>query len=125
MNYNVITYCLYLLITLFVILYVGNLLFRNGCPFLLNTFGGNVQLADAINKILLAGYYLINIGYAVIVLKVWKKVASLQEMMDVLGSKAGTIILGLGIIHIINVITLVAIGRKKGYSILTNKNQQP
>ncbi|MCW3103560.1 MAG: hypothetical protein JWO09_2000 [Bacteroidetes bacterium] len=125
MNYNVITYCLYLLITLFVVVYVGNMLFRNGCPFLLNTFGGNVQLADAINRILLAGYYLINIGYAVIVLKVWKQVASLQEMLDVLGNKAGTIILGLGIIHMFNVVVLAAIGRKKGYLILTNKNQQP
>jgi len=125
MNYNVLAYCLYLLITLFVIVYVGNMLFRNGCPFLLNTFGGNVQLADAINRILLAGYYLINIGYAVIVLKVWKQVVSLQEMLDVLGSKAGAIILGLGIIHMFNVAVLAAIGRKKGYLILTNKNQQP
>jgi hypothetical protein len=116
MNYNIATYCLYLLITLFVVLVVGNILFRNGRPFLLNTFNNNTALADSINKILLAGYYLINTGYTIAVLKVWESVNSLREMLDVLSTKAGAIILCLGIMHVFNVLVLVRIGRKKSIS---------
>ena len=113
MNYNILTYIFYLLITLIVVLYVGNVLYKNGRPFLINTFKGNALIADSLNKVLLAGYYLINTGYTIMALKVWSKVDSLEEMMNVLSVKAGWIILCLGIMHIINVIILLIIGRNK------------
>jgi hypothetical protein len=113
MNYNILTYIFYLLITLFVVLYVGSVLYRNGRPFLINTFKGDSSIADALNKVLLAGYYLINTGYTIMVLKIWDKVANLEQMMNVLSVKAGWIILILGIMHIINVILLLIVGRNK------------
>jgi hypothetical protein len=113
MNYNILTYIFYLLITLYVVLYVGNVLYHNGRLFLVNTFKGNTMIADAVNKVLLAGYYLINTGYTIMVLKVWDRVDTLEEMMNVLSTKAGLIILTLGIMHIMNVILLIILGRNK------------
>jgi hypothetical protein len=113
MNYNILTYIFYLLITLYVVLYVGNVLYHNGRLFLVNTFKGNTTIADAVNKVLLAGYYLINTGYTIMVLKVWDRVDTLEEMMNVLSTKAGLIILTLGIMHIMNVILLIILGRNK------------
>ena len=107
------------MITLFVVLYVGTVLYKNGRPFLINTFTGDEMVADSVNKMLLAGYYLVNIGYAIIVLKVWEKVVSFKEMLDVLSLKAGIIILTLGIMHIFNIFSLVSIGKNKNKS----KNQ--
>jgi hypothetical protein len=122
MNYNILTYCFYLLITLFVVFYVGHVLYKNGRPFLLECFRGNNILADAVNKILLAGYYLVNAGYAIIVLRIWSKISSLKQMLDVLGEKAGTIILTLGLMHVFNIIILILISRNKK-TVINNINQ--
>jgi hypothetical protein len=124
MNYNILTYIIYLLITLYVVIYVGNVLFRNGRPFLINTFKGDISIADSLNKVLLAGYYLVNAGYTIMVLKVWSTVGSLQQMIDILSIKIGMIILTLGIMHLMNVLLLIAFGKqKRDQKILTNKNQ--
>jgi hypothetical protein len=113
MNYNVLTYILYLAIILYVVIYVGAMLYRNGIHFLINTFHGDKILATALNKFLLAGYYLLNIGYSIIVLKIWQKVDSFQSMVEVLSFKAGGIILMLGAVHLFNLLCCVFIGKIK------------
>jgi hypothetical protein len=113
MNYNIITYGFYFLTLLFVVLYVGAVLYRSGRPFLINTFSGNISLADAVNKFLLAGYYLVNIGYTILFLKITKNIETVMDMYNVLGSKVGAIVLTLGLMHFINIITLVAIGKNR------------
>jgi hypothetical protein len=113
MNYNILTYAIYFSVLLFVVLYVGSHLFRNGRPFLLNTFAGNELTADSVNRFLLAGYYLMNLGYTVIALKVWQQVTSLQNVLETVCFKVGAILLTLGIMHLFNVITLILIGKKK------------
>ena len=113
MNYNILTYLFYFLILLFVVLYVGMVLYKGGRPFLVNTFSGNETVADAVNKFLLAGYYLTNIGYTVIALKIWDKVESPIQLLNVLSLKVGAIVLTLGIMHFINIISLVLIGKSK------------
>jgi len=111
MNYNIITYCLYLMITAIVILFVGKTLYTNGRPFLINVFHGNISLADSINKLLLVGYYLVNIGYTVIALRIWQRIDSTQSLVEILSYKIGLIVFILGIMHVFNVISLVIIER--------------
>jgi hypothetical protein len=123
MNYNTLTYCIYLLITLYVVIYVGGTIFRNGRTFLINTFLGDVATADAVNKVLLAGYYLMNAGYVILALKIWIKVDSFIQLINVLSFKTGTIILTLGIMHFLNVIALLVIGKKKEHPSSTYINQ--
>lgn len=127
MNYNIITYCLYLLITASVILFVGSILFKNGRPFLINVFHGDITLADSINKLLLVGYYLVNIGYTVIALRVWEKIYVLKQLIEILTAKISLIIFILGFMHIFNVIVLLITERvitKKINKSLT-LNQKP
>jgi hypothetical protein len=103
-----------------VVIYVGNVLFKSGCPYLISAFNGNVSLADSVNKILLAGYYLINTGYTVIVLKVWERVSSFQQLMNILSMKTGTIILILGFMHLFNVLVLIKLSKSNKKSIHFN-----
>lgn len=117
MNHNILTYCYYFIVTSIVVLYVGAVLYKNGRPFLINTFAGNTSTADAINKLLLAGYYLVNIGYIIITLKIWDKVESSLEMIHVLSFKIGFIIITLGIMHLFNIIVLLRINKKANQSI--------
>ena len=109
LNYNIIAYIIYLAATLFVILRVGDTLYRSGKPFLLMCLNGNAALSASINRILLMGYYLINTGYAIITLRIWEKVSSMTEIAGVLSYKLGLIVLMLGAMHLINVSCLLAI----------------
>ena len=65
MNYIIITYSFYLAITIALTVWVARTLFKNGKVFLIDIFHGNKELADSVNNLLLVGFYLINIGYAV------------------------------------------------------------
>ncbi len=123
MNYTVTAYVLYLLITTYVVVVVGHLLHKNGRPFLINVFHGNISLAESVNNILLAGYYLVNIGYCVAALRIWAKIDLVRVLIEVLSVKIGTIVLVLGIMHLFNILTLLVAERKyRNTNTNTNKS---
>jgi hypothetical protein len=113
MSFNNIVYIAYLLITVFVILRVGHILYRSGRIFIVNCLHGDTATADAINSILLSGYYLMNTGYAVFVLKMSQRVVSWQGTVEAIATKTGGIVLALGIMHIFNVCMLLLSDRRR------------
>ena len=102
MNYVTIAYLIYLPITVFLTVWVAHTLFKNGRVFLVDIFHGNADLADSVNKLLVVGFYLINIGWAVFALKTASNISGWQEVVEVLSIKVGTIILVLGGMHFFN-----------------------
>ena len=102
MNYIIITYCFYLVITIALTVWVARTLFKNGKVFLIDIFHGNKELADSVNNLLLVGFYLINIGYAVYTLQVTSRISNFQEVIEKLSVKVGLIILILGAMHFFN-----------------------
>jgi len=112
MSYNVMAYIIYLLITVYVIVIVGNTLHKNGRPFLINVFHQNILLADSINSLLLTGYYLLNIGYSIITLKIWVKIYTFRQLAEIVSFKIGTILFLLGVMHLFNIWVLI-IAQKK------------
>lgn len=102
MKYIIITYCAYLFLTISLTIWVAKTLFRNGKLFLIDIFHGNKELADSVNNLLLVGFYLVNIGYAVYTLRVQSAVTDLRETIETLSIKVGFIILLLGGMHFFN-----------------------
>lgn len=102
MNYIIITYLMYLVITISLTMWVARTLFKNGKVFLVDIFHGNRDLADSVNNLLLVGFYLVNIGYAVYTLRVDYSIINAQEMIESLSLKVGLIILILGGMHFFN-----------------------
>jgi hypothetical protein len=102
MNYIIITYCAYLFLTITLTIWVAKTLFKNGKLFLIDIFHGNKELADSVNNLLLVGFYLINIGYAVYTLRVQSAVLNVQDTIETLSVKVGFIILLLGGMHFFN-----------------------
>jgi len=102
MNNIIVLYAAYLLITITVTIWVARTLFRNGKLFLIDIFHGNKDLAEAVNNLLLVGFYLINIGYAVYTLQVVADVNSARAVIEILSLKIGAIILILGCMHFLN-----------------------
>lgn len=102
MNYIIITYCFYLLISITLTVWVAKTLFKNGKIFLYDIFHGNKELADSVNNLLLVGFYLINIGYVVYTLQIYDDITNVQEVLENLSLKIGLIILILGVMHFLN-----------------------
>jgi hypothetical protein len=81
---------------------VARTLFKNGKVFLIDIFHGNKELADSVNNLLLVGFYLINLGYAVYTLQVTSVINTTQQVIEELSLKIGLIILILGGMHFFN-----------------------
>src|SRR3979411_1263024 len=62
-NYTVVTYLIYLAISIGLTIWVARTLHRNGRIFLVDVFHGNEPLADSVNHLLVVGFYLISFGY--------------------------------------------------------------
>ncbi len=112
MNYIIITYCFYLAITISLTIWVARTLFKNGKVFLIDIFHGNKELADSVNNLLLVGFYLINIGYAVYTLQVTNNIANVQQVIERLSLKIGLIILILGAMHFFNLYIFFTLRKK-------------
>lgn len=104
MNYTVITYALYLLITLPLTIWVARNLFRNGRIFLVDCFHGNEGLADSVNQLLVVGFYLVNFGFVSLYLKLADRVTDLQSVFEALSAKLGIVLLVLGGMHFFNLL---------------------
>ncbi len=102
MNQIILTYILYLIITICLTVWVAKTLFKNGKLFLIDIFHGNKELADSVNNLLLVGFYLINLGYVVYTLRITSGVTDAQDMLEKLSRKIGWIILISGCIHFLN-----------------------
>lgn len=112
MNYMIITYCFYLVITITLTIWVARTLFKNGKIFLVDIFHGNKELADSVNNLLLVGFYLVNIGYAVYTLQVAGDIVNTREVIETLSVKIGLIILILGGMHFFNLYIFFTLRKK-------------
>lgn len=98
----ILLYILYLTITILLTIWVAHTLFRNGRIFLVDIFHGNKELAQAVNNLLLVGFYLVNLGYAIYTLRIFDSVSNSRTMIELLSLKLGAIILILGGMHFLN-----------------------
>ena len=115
MNYIIITYIIYLMLTVSITIWVATTLFRNGKIFLVDIFNGNRDLANSVNNLLLTGFYLINIGYAVYTLQVTNSITNMQLVIEELSIKIGLIILILGAMHFFNLYIFFKLRKKALY----------
>ncbi|HST86700.1 MAG TPA: hypothetical protein VLL08_33485 [Kineosporiaceae bacterium] len=103
MNTAVTTYLVYLLISLALTVWVGRTLHANGALFLVDVFRGNTELAKAVNHLLVVGFYLINLGFVSLTLRISDPPSSAQGSIESLSIKIGSVLLVLGILHLGNV----------------------
>lgn len=113
MNLNLITYSIYLPIICFIMIKIGWLFYKNGEVFLYSLFNQNTELVKSINNLLLIGYYLTNIGYAIVTISYWEKIDSLIELINSLSFTLGKIILLLALLHYNNIFWLKHITKTK------------
>ena len=102
MNWLILTYLTYLLISIALTVWVARTLHKNGRVFLVDSFLGNEPLADSVNHLLVVGFYLINVGYVTLALKLGAAADNAQEALEHLSTKVGLVLLVLGFMHFFN-----------------------
>ena len=112
MDMTVATYLLYLLIAIPLTIWVATTLSRNGRVFLVDVFAGNTDLAKAVNRLLVVGFYLVNLGFVTLYLRIDTQVLSVRQLVEVLSVKVGFVMLVLGVLHFLNVYIFNAIRRR-------------
>jgi hypothetical protein len=102
MNIKVVTYLVYLAISIGLTAWVAQTLHRNGRTFLVDAFHGNEELADSVNHLLVVGFYLINLGYVSLALKTTQSLDNAGQSIEALSRKIGLVLLVLGGMHFFN-----------------------
>lgn len=103
MNIVTITYIVYILLSLGITIWVAQTLFRNGRVFVIDAFGGNETMADAVNHLLLVGFYLVNIGFVSMYLSYGAKPTTTVDAIEYISIKIGVVLLVLGAMHFFNI----------------------
>jgi predicted PurR-regulated permease PerM len=101
-SYIVIAYFIYLPIALILTWYVAQTLFRNGLVFMRDIFFGREEIAKATNSLFKIGFYLLNIGFALFILKIYDALTGMQSTIEALSSKIGGFSIYLGIMLFFN-----------------------
>ncbi|MEU4132330.1 hypothetical protein [Streptomyces wuyuanensis] len=112
MDLTVVAYVAYLLISVALTIWVARTLSRNGRIFLSDVLHGNERLADAVNHLLVVGFYLVNFGFVALYLSQDDAVADARRLFEALSVKLGVVLLVLGVMHLANVYVLNKIRRR-------------
>lgn len=112
MNLTVLTYVVYLTISIALTVWVARTLSSNGRIFLSDVLHGNEKLADAVNHLLVVGFYLVNFGFVALYLKSTDTIDDARQVFEALSVKLGVVLLVLGVMHFGNVYVLNKIRRR-------------
>jgi hypothetical protein len=97
-----IGYAIYLPIVLFLTFYVSRTLFKNGKIYMLDIFKGREEIADATNKLFETGFYLLNLGFALMILQMDLYKDKYQALVEGLSYKIGGFSIYLGVMLFVN-----------------------
>lgn len=112
MDTVVVTYAVYLTVSVALTVWVARTLFRSGGEFLVDVFAGRKDLAQATNHLLVVGFYLVNLGYVALALRVSGPIADTRGSIETLSTKVGGVLLVLGLFHFANLFVLSRIRRR-------------
>lgn len=111
-NTIVLIHGAYFSISLAMTIWVARTLHKNGRLFLIDAFHGDEARADAVNHLLVVGFYLINIGFVLLFLKYGTKPTTLSGGVEYTATKLGVVLIVLGGMHFFNMFNFDKMRRK-------------
>jgi hypothetical protein len=104
-DHKVWMYLVYLAISIGLTVWVATTLSRNGLVFLEDVFADK-RLANAVNHLLVMGFYLLNLGYVTVAMRSAARIPDASRALETLSTKIGLVLLVLGVLHFFNVFFL-------------------
>jgi hypothetical protein len=71
-----------------------------------------IAMADSVNRLLLVGFYLINLGYISLMLKLGYEVPDMTGAVEAMSEKVGMVLVVLGVMHFFNLYLFSRIRRR-------------
>jgi hypothetical protein len=99
---TLIGYAIYLPIAIALTFYVSKTLFRNSKIYMLDIFKGREEIANATNKLFETGFYLLNLGFALLILEMNIYQDSYQLLIEKVSYKIGGFTIYLGVMLFLN-----------------------
>jgi hypothetical protein len=93
-------------------IWLARTLAKNGEVFLEDVFADNPRMAAAVNRLLVVGFYLLNLGYAFLTLKANAPALTARDAIETLAMKLGALLLSLGVLHFVNMYLFHRIRRR-------------
>jgi predicted PurR-regulated permease PerM len=100
--YNFTAYLIYLPVVIVLTWYVAHILFKNSKSFMLDIFHGNSDIALSTNKLFETGFYLLNLGFALWIMKITSDIDTNRSLLEILSAKIGGFSIYLGIMLFFN-----------------------
>ena len=94
-----LVYLAYSAVSVGLTIWLARTLSKNGEVFLEDVFADNPRMVKAVNQLLVVGFYLVNLGYALITLKAGSHYLGQVEAIETLASKLGALLLALAAMH--------------------------
>ena len=101
-GYVIGVYATYLAVAIGLTAWLARTLSRNGVVFLRDVFRDRPDLAQAVNHLLVVGFYMLSLGYAFFVLRAGASLDAF-EAIQYLVNRLAVLLISLGVLHVLNV----------------------
>ncbi len=94
-------YVTYAAVSIGLVVWLARTLFANGAVFLEGVFDDNPAMAAAVNRLLVIGFYMLNLGYAALLLQA-NDAGDAVSAVEILVRKLGVLLVSLAVLHSTN-----------------------
>lgn len=101
-SFTFTAYLIYLPVVISLTWYVAYVLFKNSRTFMLDIFHGKEEIATSTNTLFKTGFYLLNLGFALVIMKIAAEILNGQTMLEILSYKIGGFSIYLGLMLFFN-----------------------
>jgi len=111
-HYLGFAYLTYAGVSIVLTVWIARTLFKHGEVFLEDVFAHNPRMSGAVNRLLVVGFYLLNLGYALVTLRGNSSALTPVQAIEMLAMKLGALMIALGILHFMNLYLFYRIRRR-------------
>lgn len=122
MSGALVVYLVYVLLAVALIVWLGVVLQRDGRVFLNDVFVEQPSMADAVSRLLVTGFLVFTLGYALLLLRIDGRATSLEALRSSV-RQFGLLLVSLGAMHSLNMLILLQV-RRRGVDRLRQVRQE-
>src|SRR5688572_14228550 len=101
-GYGIAVYVVYAAVAVGLTVWLARTLFRSGAIFLQDVFSDRPGLAEAVNRLLVVGFYMLNLGYALYIIRTDTSLDAFGAVRTLV-NRLALLLVTLAVIHFVNV----------------------
>ncbi len=116
MTIEVWAHLAYMAIATVLTVWVGKTIKRHGRVFLMDVFLGKEEFADAVNQLMIVGFYIVTFGYVTLSLRFGPDPSTGAAAIEAVSTKIGIVALILGGTHLFNLYAFSRVRRRAPFA---------